>query len=314
MLDRQRGDDQRIAMRAPSPLVIVGFAVLCGCCIDAVVKGVAAEVSVVMIMAWRFLFGGAYAGVIYAAKRKPIPRGEAIRFHAFRGAVQLASAIGFFWSLTQLSLAEATVIAFTAALMIAPIARVILGEKLSPLSVGAAMIGFAGAAFTMTGETTGAPPEGDRLLGALVCAASAFGYALVLVLMRLRTRKEDALTIVMFTNVMPALIILPWLIWNLPATPWDHLYVFAGLGVSGLAVWYMMTVGYGRAEAQKLAVLEYTALIWAALLGFLFFKEVPGWRLYAGAGVIILACLAVAFESHFRNRREARMPASDHLE
>jgi len=74
-----------------------------------------------------------------------------------------------------------------------------------------------------------------------------------------------------------------------------------------------MTLAYAKAKAQTLAPFEYTGLIWSALLGYVFFQEIPGWRVYAGAAIIIAACLVVAFETHFIARREARVPASDIL-
>ena len=40
------------------------------------------------------------------------------------------------------------------------------------------------------------------------------------------------------------------------------------------------------AWVQTLAPFEYTGLIWSALLGYVFFQEIPGWRVYAGAGII----------------------------
>ena len=72
-----------------------------------------------------------------------------------------------------------------------------------------------------------------------------------------------------------------------------------------------MTLAYANAKAQTLAPFEYTGLIWSSLLGYVFFHEIPSLRLYAGAGVIILACLVVAFETHFAARREARAAAAE---
>ena len=298
----------------PSPLFIVAFAVFLGAGIDASVKFLAADIDVVTLMAWRFLIGGAGVLGVYVWRRKPVPKWEAIRFHALRGLVQTTAALTFFWSLTQLALAEATVIGFTAALMIAPIAWLILGERLTAIAGIAALIGFGGAALAATGSTEGAPEDGNRLLGAISCLIAALCYALTLVLMRLRTRKEDTLTIVMFTNAFPALILLPYLLATDPIPNSADLPAYIGLAAAGTAVWWLMTLGYARAEAQKLAPLEYTALIWAGLFGWFIFQEAPGWQLWTGAALIIAACLLIAFETRFRTRQEAGMPASDILE
>ena len=310
-------------MRAPSPLLIAAFGVFCGCMIDAIIKGLSTEINVAVITLWRFIFGGLYSGGLYLISRRVRPGAAAIRFHTMRGAIQVVAALAFFYALTQLGLAEATVLGFTAALMISPIARIVLKEKLNRLSVLAAILGFAGAAFAVHGAAGDGPPDGDRVLGVVAVLASALAYATAVVLLRLRTRSEDSLTIVMFSNVMPALILIALAgvteVSGYGAVfqftpPLDQLPILAMLGLFGMGIWWMFTLAYARAPAQRLAPLEYTALIWASLLGFIFFRETPGWQLYAGAIIIIAACMIVAFESHFSARREARLPTSDILD
>jgi len=83
------------------------------------------------------------------------------------------------------------------------------------------------------------------------------------------------------------------------------------LGALGYAVWYLMTLAYARAPAQRLAPLEYTALIWSGIFGSVFFAEYPGWQTWVGAAVIIAACLIVAFEERFVTRKETGLPVSD---
>lgn len=293
-----------------SPLFIYALGVALGSIVDAIVKGVTTELAVITLLAWRFLFGGGFALAAYTAARKPLPEGPAIRFHTLRAIIQLASAFLFFWALTQLSLAEVTVIGFTAALMIGPVGRIILGEQIKATNIAAAMIGFAGAIFAVSAETSGAPETGNRLLGAAAAFASAFLYAITLVLVRLRARQEDTLTIVTFTNVLGGLFLLPVLFWTLPDMNWAYLPVLILLGALGTGVWVLFTLAYARAPAQKLAPIEYTSLIWASLLGVVFFNEVPGWRLYVGSAIIIMACLLIAFQSNFKTRKETGAPAS----
>ncbi|NBC21617.1 MAG: EamA family transporter [Alphaproteobacteria bacterium] len=301
-------------MRPPSPFIIAALGVLSGCLIDVCVKYLSGDINVVVITVWRFVFGGLYSLAVFIVLRRPWPGLEAWRFHAMRGAIHLSAALTFFFALTQLGLAEATVMGFTAALMIAPIAWLLLGERFGPLSVGAAVIGFAGAALTLTGETNAAPQEANRLLGAVSVLVSAFAYATSVVLLRMRAQREDTVTILMMANVLPALIGLPLLAAIDPVPAMGDLPVLAALGFFGMGIWWLFTLAYARAPARRIAPLEYTALIWSALFGWVFFGEVPGWQLYAGALIIIAACLMVAFEHRFSSRREAHQPVSDIVE
>lgn len=296
-----------------APLLIAVIAIAMGSGIDALVKGVAPGAGLHHLLAWRFLFGGVLAFAVFRAKRRPVPSGEAIRFHTMRGLLQLFCAFTFFYALTQLRLAEATALGFTAALLVAPVARVMIGEKISLVTVGATLLGFGGVALAVwepggIGET---PDGANRALGLVSLFSSTVGYAFVLVLLRMRATKEDATTIAMFTNVVPAVAMLPVTmgLFGFPALA--SIPVFLILGMLGYSVWFLMTLAYARAPAQQLAPLEYTALIWSAIFGLAFFDEWPGWTLWAGAAIIIASCLIVAFKGRFRTRRETGLPASD---
>jgi hypothetical protein len=153
---------------------------------------------------------------------------------------------------------------------------------MSPVTVGASLVGFAGAAIAISGEPASAPAAGVRAYGIAAMLVSAVGYALNIVLLRMRTREEDALTLVTFMNVLPALFLIPFLPFNgvLPEiNAWSKL---GGAAVAAVGIWSFMTFAYARAKAQTLAPFEYTGLIWSSLFGYAFFpgnpEPAPLWR------------------------------------
>lgn len=296
-----------------APVLIALIAIAMGSGIDALVKGVAPDAGLHHLLAWRFLFGGVIAFAVFSARKRPRPSSAAIRFHTMRGLLQLFCAFTFFYALTQLRLAEATALSFTAALLVAPVARIVIGEQIKPVAVGAAILGFGGVALAVwgSGGDASAVVADNRPLGLAALFVSTVGYAFVLVLLRMRATKEDADTIAMFTNVVPAIAMLPVTVGLFGFPALASIPFFLLLGMLGYSVWYLMTLAYARAPAQQLAPLEYTALIWSAVFGLTFFDELPGWPLWAGAAIIIASCLIVAFAGKFRTRREAGLPASD---
>lgn len=294
-----------------APLLIAIIAIAMGSAIDAIVKGVAPSVGLQHLLAWRFLFGALIALAVFRAQKRPNPSWESIRFHTVRGLLQLACAFTFFYALMHLPLAVATIIGFTAALMVPFVAWVLMRERVSPIALIATVIGFAGAAFAVTGRPQRGAVSEDWLLGVVSCFLAAFLYALILVMLRMRATKEDATTIAMFTNLVPAVAMLPVTFGLFGAVDWRDIPIFIMLGVFGYAVWYLMTLAYARAPAQRLAPLEYTALIWSGVFGSIFFAEYPGWQTWVGAAIIIAACLIVAFEERFVTRKETGFPVSD---
>lgn len=293
------------------PLLIALIAIAMGSGIDAIVKAVAPQVGLHQLLAWRFLFGGIIAFAVFRAQKRPAPSWEATRFHTARGLIQLGGAFTFFYALMHLPLAVATIIGFTAALMVPFLAWLLMGERVSPVTLIATAIGFAGAALAVTGRPQSGAVSEDWLLGVISCFVAAFLYALMLVMLRMRATKEDATTIAMFTNIVPGVAMLPVTFGLFGGVDGTAILLFLLLGALGYAMWYLMTLAYARAPAQRLAPLEYTALIWSGIFGSVFFAEYPGWQTWLGAAIIIGACLIVAFEDRFVTRKETGMPVSD---
>ncbi len=300
-----------IARLLSAPLLLAVVAIGMGSGIDAMVKAVAPDAGLQHLLAWRFLFGGLIALSVFRAQKRAMPAPSAIRFHTMRGLVQLACAFTFFFALMHLPLAVATIIGFTAALMVPFVARVLLGERITPVALIATIIGFSGAALAVMGRPQNGEASELWMWGVASCFLAALLYAFGLVLLRMRATMEDATTIAMFTNVVPAVALLPI---TFGMTGWPELSdipLFLMFGVFGYLTWYVMTLAYARAPAQRLAPLEYTALIWSGLFGSVFFAEYPGWQTWLGGVIIIGACLIVAFEERFTTRRETHLPVSD---
>lgn len=288
----------------PSPIVLTVTAVALGSLMDAAVKATAIHHSVLMLLFWRFVIGTILVGGAYLASGHRFPSWKVTRFHGLRGLNQALMALLFFYGVTLLPLAEATTLGFTAILMIAPFERLFLGEPMGRMPVLAALIGFAGVLIIMAGDLSDrlASPvplgteEGgaDLWIGRASCLASAVLYALNLIMLRARAKADGAFVVAVYSNVMPAFwLAIPAMIFTPPLDPAD-LPVFTGLAILGSSVWLLMTLAYARAPAQKLSPFEYTSLLWGALLGWLFFQEIPSPWLWIGAVVIIAACLCTA--------------------
>ena len=116
-----------------------------------------------------------------------------LRGHALRGFVIAAAAFLFFFGLSVIPIAEAVAIAFIAPLLVPPIARVLLGERMRALNIIACGVGFLGVLITVTGRDPAlASPE--RTEGIAAVLVSAVLYAVSVVLLRQRALTDDAFT------------------------------------------------------------------------------------------------------------------------
>lgn len=265
-----------------------GIAVLCG--MDGVIKHLVETNDALVVTLGRYIFGAAFAIIIWLRAGRPTLTREMWKAHAVRGVVIAFAASLFFWCLSVLPLAELIVITFIAPLLVPFMARAVLGEKIRPRSMIAGLAGFLGVLVAAAGGDNFSA-DNQRLLGIGAALASAVTYALSVTLLRGRAGMDGPIAIGVLSSVIPgAIVALPTLATGAlpPASDLPDFMLLGALAAGGM---YLLARAYANAEAQVLAPLEFTALIWASLIGLAFFDEIPRPQVWVGAVIIVAACL-----------------------
>ncbi|MCB1463606.1 MAG: DMT family transporter [Nitratireductor sp.] len=190
-----------------------------------------------------------------------------------------------FTAVIHIPLADATAIAFAKAFFVTIFAIVILAEPVGPRRWAAVAAGFVGVVIMLRPGS-----EGFSHFGLLALAGAA-GAGLVMVLIRLMSRTEGSTTILSWQALGVGIVMAGPAIycWQWPTTQEWILIVL--LGVVSYAGQMFNIFGYRYGEASVMASLDYVRLIYAAILGFVFFDQLPGINTWAGAAVIIAASL-----------------------
>jgi drug/metabolite transporter (DMT)-like permease len=262
---------------------LAGLALLCA--MDALIKGVAQRFPVFEVAFARYLFGSLLILGLAAVARPGWPSAETLRANGLRALLVVITATTFYYALARLPLAETIALSFLSPIFVALAANLVLGETIDRRIVSGLGAGFAGMLVIVAGQT--GLSFGGSFSGVAAVLVSAVTYALSMVLLRARARTDPVVTIVTIQNVAPAAILLvpALLVWQQPSpADWDVLTLLGTLGVLGHL---LMARAYAKAQAARLAPLEYTALLWASLFGFAFFGEVPTPTTLAGAALII---------------------------
>jgi S-adenosylmethionine uptake transporter len=259
---------------------------------DAVIKGMAPHYPLVQVAFLRFICGTLVATSVVIALRPGWPSRETVVANGMRSVVAVLTATTFFYALGQLPLAETLVLSFLAPTFVALFSALLLKERVDARIVGALAVGFAGTLIVVVGGGVGGEAGGPRsLTGVAAALASAVLYALSMVFLRQLAQRDKFMHIVMFQNLGPMLLIAPFglAVWVTPSLP--HLAWFMLMGMLGVAGHILMATAYAKSEAARLAPLEYTALVWATLLGYGVFHEVPTLATFAGGALIVGAAL-----------------------
>lgn len=259
---------------------------------DGVIKEAMLHHPFVQAVCLRFAAGGAIALAVLAAVRPPPPDRASLKANLVRVPLVVVTASSFFFSIKELPMAEALALAFIAPVLVALLGALILKERLDRKIGVALAFGFAGMLVMVSPRLTGQAPA--SALGVAAALVSALTYAMNLILLRKLALREHPAIIVAFQNGGPALLLaIPTLfVWVSPTPGQWLLYLLAGaLGVSGHL---LLTSAFARAEASRIAPIEYTGLVWAALVGYVGFGEIPYAVTWFGAALIIMGSLTVS--------------------
>lgn len=280
-----------------SPLIalaVCAFAIFLLSVMDAAMKGLVIAIGVYNTILWRSVVVTAAAGSAWSLLRPTAPRAAALKLHALRAVVIGITLISFFWGLAKLPLAEAIALSFIAPLIALFFAALLLGERVRKQAIWGSLAGMGGVVIIMAGQFGHSTYTPDSLAGTAAVLFSTVFYALNLVLMRRQALIAPPLEISFFQSLILVIILALGAPWMAVAPTTDLLLPIAGIAALSLTGSLMMNWAYGRAEAQYLIPMEYSAFVWAIGLGWFLFGEVVSWTTLAGAGLIIAGCLVAA--------------------
>jgi S-adenosylmethionine uptake transporter len=255
---------------------------------DAMMKGASLAMGAYSALLFRSFFAIAFTVPAWRLNGGRWPDPATLRLHVLRGMVATGMAFSFFWGLTRLPIAEAIAISFVAPLIALYLAAVMLGEKIARGAVIASVMGLTGVV-VIGGARLGASAPTDGVgWGIAAVILSAVLYAWNLILQRRQSQVAGPLEVASFMNVTVALTLLPFAPF-LAVLPPDGLTLATVVGSTVLAG-MCLSWAYGRAEAQVLVPLEYSAFVWAALMGWLFYREAVTLPTVLGTALVVLAC------------------------
>jgi S-adenosylmethionine uptake transporter len=265
---------------------------------DATMKRSSIAVGAYSAMLLRSLIGFALVLPLYLHERPNWPARPVLAIHLKRGLVGVATATTFFYGLVRLPLAEAIAISFVAPLIALFLAALLLKEKIGRQAIGASLMGLLGVLVIIGGRLDTHEMGPAALRGIIAVLVSASLYAWYLILQRQQAQVSRPREVAVFQTAIAVLALslaAPWLLQLPEPLIWGSIGASAVLGVSGLM---LGSWAYARAEAQALVPFEYSAFLWAALIGWLAFGEaVTGFTLL-GAVLIVSGCWLAAPKRH----------------
>jgi drug/metabolite transporter (DMT)-like permease len=237
---------------------------------------------VIVIYAWR--------NELAAAVRTVRPLG-----HVGRGLVSVGSMFCNFSALARLPIVDATAISFAAPLITVAMAAIFLKERVRIYRWMAVITGFVGILVMLAPHLDPAlhVHAAGSTLGLALALVGAFCSALSVIQTRRLTETETTSSIVFYFSLICALVGLATWPFGWLTPTWGELAALVIIGLCGGIAHILLTESYRLAPPSLVAPFDYTSMVWAFLLGYLFFNELPNAFVFAGAAVIAAAGLFV---------------------
>ncbi len=266
---------------------------------DAIVKWLVAHLPVWQVLFSRSLVilallavtdrSGAYRSAI-ASRSKPALAGRAVLI--------LVAWLSYYTASRSLGLAQLVTLYFAAPIFVVVLSVVMLKERVTPPRWAAVLGGFAGVVLAA------GPSLALDAIPAAMTLFAALTWAMTTILVRIISRRETTPTQMVVSNFLFAVacgVALPW-IWVTPSA--TDLVLLVGLGIVGGSGQFLVFESFRLAPAAAVAPFEYTNLVWAFILGYVIWHDIPGPMVFAGAGLIVLSGVGLILaESRAEKRR-----------
>jgi drug/metabolite transporter (DMT)-like permease len=218
--------------------------------------------------------------------------------HVTRGTLSIASSFCYFAALQRLPIVDVTAISFVTPLIVVALAALILKEVVHIYRWSAVIVGFCGVIVMLIpymDPSKHVAMSNAIAVGLALAISNAVFSAFSVIQVRRLTQTESTSSIVFYFSLFIALGGLVTLPFGWTTPNWIELACLVGAGVCGGVAHIISTSSHHYAPASFLVSFDYSSMIWAFLLGYLFFGEIPAALVALGAAIVAGAGLFVVW-------------------
>ncbi|MDI6026492.1 DMT family transporter [Corticibacterium sp. UT-5YL-CI-8] len=234
--------------------------------------------------------------------------------HVARGLVGVGGMMLNFYALLRLPLPEAVTLGYAQPILVVVFSAVFLGETIRVFRWSAVALGLVGVVIiswpNLTVFGSGAMTNNEAL-GTMAALSGALMSAGAALLIRRLVHTERSSTIVLWFSLTSSAVGLMTLPFGWSSLSPSQLFCLVMSGVAGGIGQILMTEAYRYAEASTVAPFEYTSMIFAIIVGYTLFGDVPTVHMLVGGMIVISAGIFIVWrEQRLGLERRAAKKAS----
>ncbi len=266
----------------------------------ACVRQVSQDLDPLIVAFFRNFFGLAVIAPILLRTGTAPLKTKRLGLLTLRAGINVVAMLTFFYALSVTPLADVAALGFTAPVFATVLAMLFLGERVHWRRWAAILLGFAGTLVILR------PGFETISMGEVMVLVSALTWSVALIVIKVLGRTESALTITIYMVLLmaPLSLIPAAFVWRWPVGQ-EWLWLIA-IGALGSFAQMTMTQGLKEGETHVLMPLDFFKLIWAAIIGFLAFGEIPDMYVWLGGVMIFAGATYIATRESRLNKQSVK--------
>jgi drug/metabolite transporter (DMT)-like permease len=216
-------------------------------------------------------------------------RTDDLKGHLLRGIISTSGMFAGFVALSYLPLSDAVAIGYASPLITVVLAALVLKETVRAYRWSAVVIGFVGVIIMLLPHLNGSVTAGGAGVGALFALFGACCSAGATIQIRRLMARERTGAIVFYFSLLTTFMGLMTVVlgWRMPDLADAALLVV--IGILGGIGQILLTLSYRHADTSLIAPFEYTTMLWAVLIGWFAFSQLPQGTVVAGGAIVAAA-------------------------
>ncbi len=285
-----------------APPVMRGIMLMCVSTVlfsamHVLVRYVAQDVPPLQVAFLRNIFGVIVFLPLLMSTGFGFMRTERLGLHSIRGILNVTAMLMFFTGLAMTPVARVTALAFSAPLFTALLSVIFLGERFRLRRWSALIVGFGGTLIILR------PGMIPVDLGSALVVGSALLWGITMIVIKVLARTESSFAITAYMNIFLSLFSLGPALWVWVTPPPQTWVWLIAIGILGTIAQLALSQSLKETEPTAVMPFDFLKLVWAAILGFWVFAEVPDIFTWLGAFVVFGSGFYIAWREHQERKR-----------
>lgn len=270
-------------------VIMIILSAFCFACMNILVR-LAGDIPSVQKSFFRNLVAAGFAGAIIGREHMALQvKKEARLSLAARCIFGTIGILCNFYAVDHLLVADASILNKLSPFFAIVFSYFLLRERLTLFQAACVGTAFAGCLFVVKPGFQNAALV-PALIG--VCGGLGAGIAYTMV-RRLGTMGIQGPVIVFYFSMSSCLIVVPWIVIHFAPMSFRQLLILLAAGLCAAGGQFSITKAYTYAPAKKISIYDYSQIIFATMLGYLMFGEIPDGYSFVGYTLIVAASLVM---------------------